>query len=387
VRTRLARDLLHEREQAVRVDGGIHGVGECTLAVQGEIEMKMSLLACVLLALPSFHAAAANDGVLWEITSQMNMPGMPAGMGARTNRICQGDDPERQQGKERSDCKITDKKTSATRTQITMACKDGTMTIDQTYNAARTEFKGVMTMKSSKGNFTVNTSGRKVGNCDAVAERKARDEKMEAMKKQSAAAMAAGAAAQKQSADNQIKQCSSALDNMQYHGFGIHGQCYNNKADKNCASMMDSMAKTQPEVAKSCRSSVGEYCKRFQTQEGFLKAKADENAAKMCGVSTASIKAAQCPRAAKSESLAFLGAYCPVEAKPIAQEHCAGRDYTSKMGGKYATFCQHYLANADFEKPRASAASGTVPQGQQNMDTVKQGVSKGMDKIKGLFGR
>ena len=115
------------------------------------------------------------------------------------------------------------------------------------------------------------------------------------------------------------------------------------------------------------------------TREGFLKAKADENAAQMCGVTTASIKAAQCPKAAQSESLAFLGAYCPVEAKPIAQQHCAGRDYTSKMGGKYARFCEAYLANADFEKPRAASPSTT--------DTVKQGVSKGLDKLKGLFGR
>jgi hypothetical protein len=334
----------------------------------------MGLGACALLAF-SLGAAAADTGALWEITSQMNMPGMPAGMGARTNRVCQGDDPERQQGKERSDCKVTDKKTTATRTQLTLVCKDGaTMTIDQTYNAARTEFKGVMTMKSSKGDVTINSTGRKVGTCDAVAERKARDEKVDAMKKQAAAGAAAGAAAQKQSADNQVKQCAAALDGMQYHGFGIHGQCYNNKADKTCASVMDSMAKSYPEVAKTCRANVGEFCKRFQTQEGFLKVKGDENAAKMCGVSTASIKAAQCPRAAKSESLAFLGAYCPAEAKPIAEVQCTGRDYTSKMGGKYAAFCQHYLANADFQK------------NESKTDQVKQGVSKGIDKIKGMFG-
>jgi hypothetical protein len=79
-------------------------------------------------------------------------------------------------------------------------------------------------------------------------------------------------------------------------------------------------------------------------------------------------------------------------------EHCGGRDYTSKMGGKYAAFCQNYLANADFERPPGAAAarpaSGTVPapaqeqpsQGQQTADQVKQGISKGVDKLRGLFG-
>ena len=221
----------------------------------------------------------------------------------------------------------------------------------------------------------MNTTGRKVGACNVQQAAKERDEKIEGMKKQHAAAMAAGAAAQKQHAETQIKQCAAAVDNMQWNGLGMYGQCYK-KADASCKSSMDASNQMSPDIAKSCNARVAEFCKRYQTQEGFLKAKGDENAAQMCGVTTASIKEAQCPKAAQSESLAFLGSYCPVEAKPIAQQHCAGRDYTSKMGGKYARFCESYLANADFEKPRPTAT-----------DQVKQGVSKGLDKLKGLFGR
>jgi hypothetical protein len=88
-------------------------------------------------------------------------------------------------------------------------------------------------------------------------------------------------------------------------------------------------------------------------------------------------------------------------------EHCGGRDYTSKMGGKYSAFCTNYLANADFEQPPGAArpatatstagAAGTAgtagtaqeapSQAQQTTDQVKQGISKGLDKLKGLFGR
>ena len=55
--------------------------------------MRMRFFATVLVALP-LTAMAQNTGELWEITSQMNIPGMPAGMGGQT-RVCQGDDPER----------------------------------------------------------------------------------------------------------------------------------------------------------------------------------------------------------------------------------------------------------------------------------------------------
>ena len=93
-------------------------------------------------------------------------------------------------------------------------------------------------------------------------------------------------------------------------------------------------------------------------------------------------------------------AYCPVEAKPIAEANCTGRDYTSKQGGKYGAFCSNYLANADFEQPRGSApartgtapaAAGTAPapdqsQGAKSADAVKEGVSKGLNKLRGLFG-
>jgi hypothetical protein len=338
------------------------------------------LFAALFAALPMV-ASAQGSGELWEITSQMNIPGMPAGMGAQTQRVCQGDDPERRaaaEKKDRQECKVTDKKQTATRLQVTMKCKEGTMTIDQQYNAARTEFKGSMKMTSKDGDMTVNTTGRKVGACDVQQANREREQQVAAMQKQAAAAQAQGAAATKVYVDSQIKQCGTALENMQWREFHVYGQCYK-KTDANCKTSMDASNQMSPEIAKSCNARIGEFCKRYQTQEGFLKAKADENAAQMCGVTTASIKAAQCPKAAQGGSLAFLGAYCPVEAKPIAQEHCAGRDYTSKMGGKYAQFCQSYLANADFEKPAAKPASVT----EQAGDQVKQGINK----LKGLFGR
>jgi len=358
--------------------------------------MKMRLFAAFMAVLP-FAAAAQGTGELWEIT--MNIPGMPAGM-MKPQRSCQGDDPERaaRQDPNKRDCKVTDSKKTATRTTVTLSCKDGsTMVIDQQYNAARTEFKSTMTSKGGKqGDMTMSMTGRKVGACDAQEAKREQQEKVDELKKQQAAATAQGAAAIKQKSDNEIKQCNVALEKMDWHGFGMHGQCYK-KTDGQCAQYAQ-MYKSFPDSAKACNANIAEYCKRFQTAEGFMKvgARSREEMAKTCGVTTASIKATQCPRVAKNQSpLAFLGAYCPVEAKPIAMEHCTGRDYTSRSGGKYAAFCDNYLANKDFERPPGAPArtgSGTAPEGdktpaQKSADAVKDGVNQGVNKLKGLFGR
>ena len=309
--------------------------------------MRRALVACALLVLPLAAVAQQGKGELWEIT--MSMPGMPAGM-VPPQRVCGGDDPERsaKQDPSRKDCKVTDRKQSANRTQMTMVCKDGTMTIDQQYNAARTEFKSTMTVKGGRdGDMTMTANGRKLGACDAVAERKARDEKMAALQGQIAAGQAQANAQMKAQADQTIKACASAVDSMQWKDLGLHGQCYR-KTDANCKQYLDGYEKMNPEINKRCNASAAEFCRRFQTMDGFMKTEGRENQAQTCGTSIASIKAANCPKALQAGQLGFLGGYCPVEAKPLAMEHCGGRDYTSKLGGKYAAFCTNYLANAGY---------------------------------------
>jgi hypothetical protein len=172
------------------------------------------------------------------------------------------------------------------------------------------------------------------------------------------------------------------------------------------------------EVADSCTARQTEYCKRYQTEAGFIKAKADRNAAQMCGVSVDAVKASLCPGAAQRESLEFLGRYCPVEAKPLALQHCAGRDFTALRasrgaGDKYSAFCYAYLSNSQLEtadtesSPRraARAKAGEVPAAKpadtaaakpaeapksnpaNPADAVSEGVTQGINKLRGLFGR
>jgi hypothetical protein len=245
-----------------------------------------------------------------------------------------------------------------------------------------------MRMSSRQGDMTMTMSGRKVGACDASAERAKRDAQVAAVQQQ----VAQGQELMRQQNEMQIRQCAEAVQTMQYGKFGLWGQC--RQHGEQCKAMAKDPS-TKP-VATACAARQAEYCKRYRTEAGFLLAKADRHAAEACGLSVDQVKADLCPGAAKKESLAFLGRYCPVEAKPFAEKHCAGRDFTALRaaggkGDKYDDFCLAYLSRASLA---ASPDSGQAPQQQGSQqqlpnpaDAVTDSVNQGINKLRGLFGR
>ena len=347
---------------------------------------RMSVAFTAALFAVSVGALGADDGELWEITNQMNVPGMPAGMGGMTSRVCQAKGTT-QVMPEQEKCKIADQKRSGNRTTLTVVCPDSRAVIEQTYNAAGTEFKGTMRMTGSQGDMTMAMSGRKVGSCDATAERKKRDAQMASIQQQHDQTQAM----LRKERDTQIAQCNEAVQNMDYGKLGPYGMCKQAGHAEYCKAMSDN-PDTKP-VATACMARQAEFCKRYRTEDGFIKAKADPKVAEACGTSTEEVKAALCPGAAQKESLLFLGRYCPVEAKPLAQKHCAGRDFTALRasggkGDKYDAFCYAYLSNAslaarDPQDARAQSAS-PLPDPAK---AVTDGVTQGINRLRGLFGR
>jgi hypothetical protein len=222
--------------------------------------------------------------------------------------------------------------------------------------------------------MTMAMSGRKVGACDATAEREKQQQQMAAIQGQAAQAQAEV----KKANEAQIRQCAEAAQNMDYGKLGMYGQC--REHGELCKAMMGS-PETRP-VASACIARQAEYCRRYRTEDGFLKAKADPKAAEACGLSVDQVKADLCPGAAQKESLAFLGRYCLAEAKPFAERHCAGRDFTALRakggkGDKYDDFCMAYLSNASLAK-----GDRTNP-----AEAVGETINQGINKLRGLFGR
>ena len=342
--------------------------------------MKRVLALTALLA--AFTSHAADNGELWEVTTQMNMAGMPPGMGAQTHQVCNEKTAERKPViPAREKCKVTDYKESGNRVTISVTCPEGTSVIEQTFNSAHTEYKGTMKMKTRDGDMTMNMAGRKIGSCDAQQAKKEREEKQAAVKQKVEKAQAQSAAAFAQMTTNQVARCEEAVQTMDARKLGVYGHCDGNEAS--CKSMRSQ--EVYKDATPKCMASRAEYCRRFQTMDGFLKARGDEQAAKMCNVSAEKVKATQCPQAGKTENLDFLINYCTDEARTVAKAHCAGREYTSRVQDKYTSYCAAYYTKYVDERPAkpASAPSRT----SATTDGVQQGVQQGVNKLKGLFGR
>jgi hypothetical protein len=359
---------------------------------------KIAMVAALACAALSGVAQAQQTGELWEMTSSMSMPGMPAGMiPAQTQQVCQGQNFDRTPGQERdrSKCTISNMKRSPTRITYDIKC-DGnpptTGSADYQFEANRTRMKGTMRMVTKDGEMTMQMSGRKVGACDPAEARRAQQKQVDDMKSQAAAM-------QKQGDDQQIQACHQDLEKMR-PTFGVVGMCAAGE-QAFCNPNATSAA-----VKKACTADMGEFCKRYQTRDGLLKIgnRKDtlDRSAKLCKQPVANVRAKLCPAAVRDDALHFVALQCPAEAKQIAARECGGRSFTVAAGSKYAEFCAAYRgtvadAGNDDDAPAPSKARGRAASQAQPApapaaqpapaDAAQKAVQEGLGKLKGLFGR
>jgi hypothetical protein len=133
--------------------------------------MKKVFVAFVcILALPS--AALAADSIregLWEITSKVEMPGIPMEIPPTVMKHCysKADVADRKNVIAREkDCKVTDMKTSGSKISWTMKCTGenaATMTGETVFGSD--SYTSVMHMKAQGHNMTTRVKGKRIGNC------------------------------------------------------------------------------------------------------------------------------------------------------------------------------------------------------------------------------
>jgi hypothetical protein len=362
---------------------------------------RAAVAACAaLLATP---APAQQTGELWEMTSQMSMQGMPAGMiPAQTQQVCQGQNFDRTPGEEdRSKCTISNMRQSPTRIQYDVRCEGNppvTGSADYQFEANRTRMKGTMRMVTRDGEMVMQMTGRKVGACNPQEAQRAQQKQVDDFKKQAADM-------QKQGDDEQIRACRQDLDKMQ-PGFGLVGLCAaGEQAYCSAASSVSSAVRT------ACTADMKTFCSRYQTRDGLLKigTRKDtlDQVGKMCKQPVASVRARLCPAAVKEDALRFVAQHCPAEARVIAQRECGGRAFSVAEGSKYFEFCGSYrgaVADAGDDDSRSSgtlskpAAARPAAQSQPSQasqpaqpaapaDAASQAIQEGLGKLKGLFGR
>jgi hypothetical protein len=322
-----------------------------------------TILALVA-ALPFTLAHAALEGELWEVSTQMNIPGMPAGMGGQKTRVCsdKSDAKKQMQGKGSEKCKVTDYKQSGNKYTMTMECPDGTAVIENTFNAAHTEYNGTMSMKSKRGDMTMTMNGKKLGACDLQVAQQDRQD-AQAAGKQMAADMAAMTA--KMNADMEMNKaqgfaklkasCDEGVTAMDSRKLAL-ALCQGKDA-ATAAHCMAQNAKdprqkeqfkqyAQPAQDRAyCEAKKKEFCTNLQTPNGFALATKVEGvrgkdeqtsggtytpaplgqrvpaSSAFCGVKNETIAAGMCTKALDGPSWKFLR-NCPAEAKSAAPKLC-----------------------------------------------------------------
>jgi len=281
-------------------------------------------LAAALAADPA--PAAMETGDLWEVTSQMSMEGMPAGMAipAQTRKVCTA----REWSKppvppdEHSKCEMVDFKGSPTKSTWNLRCPGSPAMTGQgeITRSSPDAYTGWMKMSSPQGTMTMNLAGRRVGECDAVEAKKEREATI-------ARVQAQAATYEKMAADAKQQVCMAPIESMDLKSLNAQAAVCEGPSYK------------------------AKFCDRLKTYEAEKllcdREKSDPDngltaAIKACEADGEALKKSLCAQAVTAEDLAVVGACCPAEAQALAAAHCAGRTYTSLAGDKYRTFCVTY---------------------------------------------
>jgi hypothetical protein len=322
-----------------------------------------TLIAAAMLAACPVLAAAQDQGPdeLWETTVKMEMAGMPMQMPEQTQRVCQ------QKGAKAEDtvphensCKVLDAKQVGNKSTFKLACDDGKNKYTGMGEVERSgdTTKGVIrmtgTMEGKPVDMTQSFSSRKVGGC-----------KYEDLGKKYA----------EQHNQMMAKECAKAVDEMNWALISMdHSPCADRKPE---------FCKRVSAVTAGMRDPAG-------YSAGAQKNREWREWAKACGQDPQALTAEVCKKGVSGKDWNFVASHCTGEAKAIAAQQCAGRDYTAAMASEYAPICRRYAASpgrdytaqpVDAAKAQPQQSAPVQTQGAQNPSQPQQKPSSG-DQVK-----
>jgi hypothetical protein len=114
--------------------------------------------------------AAEPPGDLWEVTSQMEMEGMPFKMPARPVKVCAARNAQEPAGSanEERGCVNSNMARDGTKVTWTSTCTGPPAMTGQgeiTYEGTDS-YTGTIKYTTDEGNMTINLTGKKIGGCD-----------------------------------------------------------------------------------------------------------------------------------------------------------------------------------------------------------------------------
>lgn len=315
----------------------------------------VTVVTSLWVAMPALGAGNGSDE-LWEVTTKMEMAGMPMAMPAQTNRQCLpkgSKQEEKMVPMDSGDCKTLDFKQTGNKTTFSMKCagKDP-MTGTGEFTHTGDGYHGTMHITGTSDgepiDMTQTFSGKRVGNCTY-------EDVGKKMVAQQNAAMA--------------EQCREYARSLYWRAFDGDSPCKDHKGElcEQVRNVSADPARFTEELERS-----GEWREML----GF------------CGENADKMMAAACKRATDERNWQFVANRCEKEAEALAMQHCAGRDYTAAMNSEYAAICRTYA------KTRFGTGSGAAASGQQdgdggasNSDTPTDVlIEQGANQLKKLIG-
>jgi hypothetical protein len=299
----------------------------------------------------------------------MSMPGMKTNSCiAKDGAYKPGDD------KNNKNCTTTDYKVSGNTVTWKMKCtgKDA-MTGSGEMTKTADAMKGVFKMATQGMDMTQTMDGKRVGTCDAGAEK-------QKMEKTVADAKAQGEQATKKMCEDQAKREAESGGAGGASMFEGKGQCVSYK----------------PQLCEQARAQAGTYAGYIHyvnSREGAKTTKQPWGwVLSECGINLDQILVTLCDRAVTDKQYRFIGARCPIQAKELSAKNCAGfgMDYTADMAKPNAGMCYALRskssdANAgDGNAARASRATGQDA-GAKSAEPAKPEESTG-SKLKKMLG-
>ncbi|OGT00028.1 MAG: hypothetical protein A3K04_11195 [Gallionellales bacterium RBG_16_56_9] len=130
--------------------------------------MNKHLASCIAVSACLFSTVALSaPGEYWEVTSKMEMPGMPFAMPATTSKVCipKGGENDPRKNSRDKDCQMTDIKTVGNKTTWKMRCNHNGEVV--TGSGERTATAKSYAGKMKLAGMTTVSSGKLIGgSCD-----------------------------------------------------------------------------------------------------------------------------------------------------------------------------------------------------------------------------
>jgi len=333
--------------------------------------MNNRLINFIAVSICLFSSVAISaPGEYWEITSKMEMPGMPFSMPATTIKVCIAKGGERDPSKTTGDkdCQVSDVKTVGNKTSWKVRCNhDGEiMTGSGEQSGDINAYQGKMRFSGkSQGhdmNMSSEFSGKRIGgNCDSE----------EGMKK---------AQAQQQKIVGQMCDTSGFRDTASW----IYGSTFILQKGAPCPPEL------RLQLCDKVRADAPREAETFNALVNQNQQKGSISVAKECKINIQATTKAIC-KTLNSKNYDDLSAACPAEAKTFREaqrrKNCEGREYTAETRAADIKKClsgKEDESSADDETQDKAPAPRKADKPSSSNPTAD--ALENAKKLKGLFG-